>query len=83
MFRMVFAGLALGIITGPALATQCPALWQQINEKMQVSHLSDADKAKLTEFRQQGDTMHHAGQHAESMAALSQALALLEGAGGG
>lgn len=76
MPRMVSSAFAVLLFISPALASQCPALWQQINVKMQGAPLSEADLAKLTELRQQGEALHHSGKHAESEAALNQALAL-------
>lgn len=69
----VFVGVL--ICVQPALATECPDLWQQINDKMQEAHLSEADQATLDDLRRQGDDFHHAGDHAKSIEALKQALA--------
>ena len=76
MRRILFGAAVSFVLAGPALATQCPALWQQVNVKMKGAQLSETDHAKLTELRQQADTLHHSGKHAESEAALHQALAL-------
>ena len=75
--RQTIWAIALVAFASPALASQCPALWQQINDKMVGVHLSEADQAKMAELRKQGDELHHAGKHAESEAALNEALALL------
>ena len=77
MRRTLFSAAVFFVLAGPALANQCPTLWQQVNVKMQGAQLSEVDHAKLTELRQQADTLHHSGKHAESEAALNQALALL------
>lgn len=81
MRRIAISSVVLLGLASPALATECPGLWLQINEKTQVAHLSEADNAKLAELRQEGETHHHAGEHAEAIAALNQALALLNGEG--
>jgi hypothetical protein len=57
---------------------QGPTLWKQVDEKLQTAQLSDADKAKVMELRQQGEALHSSGDHAGSEAALNEALALLE-----
>ena len=74
---MIF--VAVIALSGPALATECPALWQQISGQMNGGHaaLSDGDKAKLSALRQQGGEFHHAGNHPKAIEALKQALALL------
>ena len=75
--RTILSATVMLCLAGPALASECPSLWQQINAKMQTAHLSEADKAKLMELRKNGEDFHHAGSHVDSAAALKEALALL------
>ena len=75
--RGIFLGVILACLASPALASQCPSLWQQLNEKMAGAHAANVDQARLDELRRQGEEYHHAGKHAESEATLKQALALL------
>jgi hypothetical protein len=77
MLKIVLS-VSLISLASPAVASQCPALWQQINEKMQSAHPS-VDQPKLMELRKQGEDFHHAGDHAKSEQALKEALALLDG----
>lgn len=76
--RRTLITAVLVCFAGPALASQCPSLWQQINDKMEGTHAPKVDSAKLEELRQKGEAFHHAGKHAASIAALKQALALLK-----
>jgi hypothetical protein len=76
MRRTLLSAPVVFVLASPALANQCPALWQQVNVKMHGAQLSEADHAKLTELRQQADTLHHAGKHADAETALNAALAL-------
>lgn len=64
-------------ITSPGLASQCPSLVKQIDEKLQTAQLSDADKAKVMELRDKGEAQHAAGDHAASEASLNEALGML------
>jgi hypothetical protein len=77
MQRIAVAALLL-VLAGPAVASQCPTLWKQIDEKLQTAQLSEADKAKVVELRQRGEQLHASGDHAGSEAALNEALALLD-----
>lgn len=76
MRRIVLSVILIGL-AGPALASECPAIWKQINEKMHAVQLSAANQARLSELRKQGEDFHHAGDHARSIDILKQALALL------
>ena len=76
--KRLFAIVIALAFAGPALAGQCPTLWKQVDEKLQTAQLSEADKAKVTELRQQGEALHSSGDHGGSEAALNEALALLE-----
>jgi hypothetical protein len=64
-------------LTGPALASQCPALMQQVDAALETANLSDEDKAKVMELRESGEAAHEAGDHAKSEADLNEALKLL------
>lgn len=78
MNRIILVAVSLSFAS-PAFASECPALWQQITERMNGAHvqLSEADRTKLDELRRQGEEFHHMGDHPKAIAALSQALALL------
>lgn len=76
--RRIFLSAVLLSLASPVLASQCPSLWQQINEKMKTAHPSDTDQVRFAELRTLGEDLHHAGDHAGSEAALHKALALLD-----
>jgi hypothetical protein len=73
---MLAAALSLGL-AGPAFANQCPGLMAKIDEAMKTATLDDADKAKVTELYDKGKAAHEAGNHAESEAALGEAMKLM------
>ena len=64
-------------LTGPALASQCPALMEQVDAAMATAELTDEEKAKVMELRESGAAAHEAGDHAKSEADLNEALATL------
>lgn len=63
--------------TAFAFAGSCPVMMQEIDAALETSDLSDEDKAKVAELRQQGQEQHEAGQHEESVATLQEAKDLL------
>ena len=76
--KAMFAALILFALATPAAAGQCPALWKQVDAKLQTAQLSEADRSKVAALRKEGQELHGSGDHAGSAAALNEALALLE-----
>ena len=73
--------LAAGMIllASPAWAMQCPANVRQIDAALAANtQLSAADKAKATELRNEGEKLHAAGQHQQSMDKLAEAKKILK-----
>ncbi|MGI9463722.1 MAG: hypothetical protein ACR2OM_07275 [Aestuariivirgaceae bacterium] len=77
MKKLILSAAMVLALTAGAHAGQCPNLMQKVDEAMSSAQLSEADKAKVMELRAQGETQHAAGQHAESVASLNEALQLL------
>lgn len=75
--RRIALSVILLSLASPALASECPAIWKQINDRVHASQLSEANQAKFAELRKQGEDFHHTGDHTKSIEALKQALALL------
>jgi hypothetical protein len=73
---LIVAATALAL-TGPALASQCPALMPQVDAAMATAQLTDEEKAKVMELRASGEAAHTAGDHDKSEADLNEALAIL------
>ncbi len=74
---LLAAGTILVALAGPVLASQCPTLILKAEEAMKTATLDDATKTKVTELIATGKSEHDAGKHAESEAALNEALKLL------
>ncbi|KRT73991.1 MAG: hypothetical protein XU13_C0010G0033 [Candidatus Rokubacteria bacterium CSP1-6] len=63
--------LALGLIAGPALATQCPLLIKQINDA--AGNRLDAASAQAKALAAEADALHKAGKHADSVKKAEEA----------
>jgi hypothetical protein len=78
MLKSILATAAiLAALAGPAFANQCPALAAKAEEALKTTTVDDATKAKVTELIATSKAEHDAGKHAESEAALNEALKLL------
>ena len=75
--RKLLIVAAFAAFATPAFANQCPALMAKVDAALQTAQVSDADKAKVAELRKKGEEQHAAGQHAESVASLGEALKIL------
>ena len=76
--RTVLIATALAFAAGSALAHNCPNEMKAIDAKLATNpKLSDADKAKVTKLRADGETAHKAGKHDDSMKALGEAKKIL------
>lgn len=67
----------LAFLAAPAMAGQCPALMQKIDQAMTTAQVDDATKTKVMELYDKGKAEHEAGNHDASVASLNEALALL------
>lgn len=76
-FTLAAAALAVGVLTaGSAMAAQCPVNIKAIDAAMAANPTAAMmDEAKA--LRDQGEELHKAGKHAESMAALTKAKEIL------
>ena len=73
------AALAAGVFAaGGAMAAQCPANIKAIDAALASNtQLSQAQKDEVMTLRNEGEQMHKDGKHAESMATLTKAKAIL------
>jgi hypothetical protein len=69
------AVIALLLVAGPALASECPKLVKQINDS--VGNRFDATAAEARRGAAQAATLHAAGKHAESTKVAQDAIAKL------
>ena len=77
MTRFLIVAATAFALTGPALASQCPMLMQEVDAAMETAELTEEEKAKVMELRESGEEAHAAGDHAKSEADLNEALEIL------
>lgn len=79
MSRLAIAVVALLAMSGTAFAGSCPKHMKNIDEALAKNPtLAAADLAEAKKLRMEGETLHKAGKHAESMQALGKAEAILK-----
>jgi hypothetical protein len=73
----LFIGLALA--SAAALAFHCPADMKKIDEALAKNpSLSAAQLAEVKKYRADGEALHKAGKHQESVDTLAKAMAILK-----
>lgn len=78
MLRVIVTALALSFSAGSAFAFHCPADMAKIDAAMKTATLSAADKTKVEGYRKEGEALHKAGKHQESVDTLAKAMAILK-----
>jgi hypothetical protein len=72
LFAALFAG------SGAALAFHCPADMKKIDAALAAKpKLTDAQMAEVKKYRADGETLHKAGKHQESVDTLAKAMKIL------
>jgi hypothetical protein len=76
--RSVIAAAALALATAPAFAFHCPKDMKKIDDALAKSPALSADKmAEVKKYRAEGEALHKAGKHQESVDTLAKAMKLL------
>ncbi len=76
---MLRATLIVLAVLAPAsvFAGQCPMMMKDIDAALTTTSVSEEDKARVMELRQQGEQQHEAGDHAASEQSLAEAKEIL------
>ena len=69
--------MALTFAAAVAIAGNCPNEWKAIDAALPKAKLDDKKMAEVKKLRAEGEQLHKAGKHAESMAALGKAKKML------
>lgn len=77
MKALIPAAVLAFALTGPAFAFQCPTDIAKIDAALESADLSEAEKAQVTELRDEGERLHQAGDHQQSVDTLAQAKEIL------
>ena len=75
--RIALFAATLALASGSALAFHCPADMKAIDEAMPKAKLSAAQTADVKKLRAEGETLHKAGKHQESVDTLAKAKKVL------
>lgn len=76
--RIAVIAAALALVSGSALAFHCPADMKAIDEALPKAKLSEAQAAEVKKLRAEGETLHKAGKHQESVDTLAKARKILK-----
>ncbi|WP_366553736.1 hypothetical protein [Aquibaculum sediminis] len=71
------SAFVLALSGGAALAHQCPSMMEEIDQALPSADLSEDERQRVTDLRQEGEELHEAGDHAGSEAALGEAKDIL------
>jgi hypothetical protein len=77
MRKIVIVAVALALGAGPAFAGSCPLHMKKIDDALPSAKLSDAQMAEVKKLRAEGEALHKAGKHTESVDALAKAEKIL------
>lgn len=79
MLKHTLIGIAAALfIAGPAVAAQCPLDMKKIDEAMSANPAISAEQmAEVKQLRAEGEALHEAGKHGESVDTLAKAKAIL------
>ena len=78
MTRVILLALALSLPAAPAFAFHCPKDMAKIDAAIKTANLSAANKAQVEKYRKDGEALHKAGQHQQSVDTLAKAMAILK-----
>ena len=74
----VVSACALALAASSVFAMHCPADMKKIDEALSKNpKLSSAQLAEVKKFRAEGETLHKAGKHQESVDTLAKAMNIL------
>ena len=77
MLRVAIAVVALAFSAGYTFAFHCPKDMAKIDAAMKTAQLLPADKAKVETYRTEGEALHKAGKHQQSVDTLAKAMQIL------
>lgn len=81
MNKLITAGIAATLFaaSSSAFAFHCPADMKKIDDAMSKNpKLSAAQMADVKKFRAEGETLHKAGKHQDSVDTLAKAMKILD-----
>jgi len=74
---LVIAVVALVLLAGPAMASQCPVLIKQLNEAVGKMKADDAKVTKAKPMIAEAQKLHDGGKHADAVKKCDEAAKAL------
>ncbi|MGZ5094287.1 MAG: hypothetical protein ACXWCY_29170 [Burkholderiales bacterium] len=75
--RTTLVAAALALASGTAFAFHCPVDMKAIDDALPNAKLDAKQTAEVKKLRAEGETLHKAGKHQESMDTLAKAKKIL------
>lgn len=75
--RNIVVAVSLALASTVALASSCPKEMKAIDAALPKAKLSEKQMADVKKLRADGEKLHKAGKHSDSMAALGKAKKML------
>jgi len=76
--RNIIVAVSLALASSVAFANSCPKEMKAIDAALPSAKLSEAQMTEVKKLRADGESLHKAGKHSESMDALGKAKKLLK-----
>jgi ribosome-associated translation inhibitor RaiA len=73
----IVVAVSLALASGVAIANSCPKHIKAIDAALPKAKLTDAQRAEVKKYRDEGQKLHNEGKHADSLAALAKAEKIL------
>lgn len=74
----IYAAILLAAVALPAYAGHCPVDMKKIDAVLEAEpDISEEQLAEVKALRAQGEELHNAGRHDDSLAALHEAMEIL------
>jgi len=76
--RSIVVAVSLALASSVAFANSCPKEMKAIDAALPTAKLSEAQMTEVKKLRANGESLHKAGKHSESMDALGKAKKILK-----
>ena len=76
--RNIIVAVSLALASSVAFANSCPKEMKAIDAALPTAKLSNAQMTEVKKLRADGESLHKAGKHSESMDALGKAKKILK-----
>jgi hypothetical protein len=76
-FRTILVATLFALTSSVAFASSCPKHMKAIDAALPKAKLSSQQMADVKKYRAEGESLHKAGKHSDSLAALAKAEKIL------